>query len=92
MRYLLVVLVGLTLLPGSLGSATAQAATLTVYSGRTRELIEPLFAQFMKATGIQVRVRYGETAELAATILEEGQNSPADVYFAQDAGALGALA
>src|SRR3990170_3370958 len=92
MRYLLVVLVGLTQLPGSLGSATAQAATLTVYSGRTRELIEPLFAQFMKATGIQVRVRYGETAELAATILEEGQNSPADVYFAQDAGALGALA
>ncbi|MGQ0551152.1 MAG: iron ABC transporter substrate-binding protein [Armatimonadota bacterium] len=73
-------------------SAGAQPASVTVYSGRNRELVGPLLDQFMKATSIQVRVRYGETAELAATILEEGPNSPADVYFAQDAGALGALA
>ncbi len=41
---------------------------------------------------MDVDVRYGSTAEMAATILEEGKNSPADLYFAQDAGALGALA
>ncbi|MFP3855207.1 MAG: iron ABC transporter substrate-binding protein, partial [Anaerolineales bacterium] len=33
----------------------------------------------------------GKTAELAATIAEEGENSPADVFFAQDPGGLGAL-
>ncbi len=65
---------------------------LIVYSGRSEELIAPLIERFEEVSGIRVGVRYGETAQMAATILEEGDNSPADVFFAQDAGALGALA
>ncbi len=79
--------------PGTEAIATAMPgeAKIIIYSGRNENLVGPLIEMFEQETGIAAEVRYGETAEMAATILEEGQNSPADVFFAQDAGALGAL-
>src|SRR5687768_14231808 len=64
---------------------------LVVYSGREEEIVAPLFDRFEEETGTTVEVRYGDSAELAATIAEEGDNSPADVFFAQDPGSLGSV-
>ncbi len=64
---------------------------LTVYSGRNESLIGPILAQFTEDTGIETEVLYGKTAAVANQILVEGDMSPADVFIAQDGGALGAL-
>ena len=72
-------------------SVNAQTRTITIYSGRGEKLISPLLQQAQKDLGMNIQVRYGDTAELAIALVEEGKNTRADLFFAQDAGALGAL-
>jgi iron(III) transport system substrate-binding protein len=65
---------------------------ITVYSGRSESLVKPLLEKFTEDTGIEVEARYAGTSAMATQLLEEGDRSPADAFFAQDAGALGAVA
>ena len=89
-RYLFCFVLILSLLsPGVLAD---DSDPLTIYSGRNESLIGPILEQFSEDTGIAVEVLYGGTSAVANQILTEGENSPADVFIAQDGGALGALA
>ena len=65
--------------------------SLTIYSGRSETLVGPLIQQFQEDTGVDVSVKYAGTPQLAATLLEEGTNTPADLFFAQDPGGLSAV-
>jgi iron(III) transport system substrate-binding protein len=65
---------------------------VTVYSGRTPGLIGPAIDLYEEREGVDVQTRFGESAALATTLIEEGENSPADLFFSQDAASLDAVA
>ncbi len=66
--------------------------TLELYSGRDEELVGPLVEAFEEQSGVKVNVRYGNSAELGAALLEEGERTSAEVFYSQEVGAVGVLA
>ena len=85
----LVSVVSALALTAAASTAPAQTASLTIYSGREEPLVKPILDRFTKETGIALNVRYGSSASLATALVEEGRNSPADVYWSQEPGTLG---
>ncbi len=85
---------GTTVDAGSASSgASADADSVTIYSGRNEDLIQPILDRFTETTGIDVNVKYGDSADLALLIDEESaaDNVQADVFLSQSPGSLGFL-
>ncbi len=84
--------VAFALVGPALGACTGgDSERLVIYSGRTENLIGPLLHDFSEETGIKIDVRYGDSADLALLIDEEGDRTPADVFISQSPGAVGYL-
>jgi iron(III) transport system substrate-binding protein len=62
----------------------AQAQTLTLYSAQHEQVVDMLTAAFTKDTGITVKLHEGEGPDIASQILQEGADSPADVFFTEN--------
>jgi iron(III) transport system substrate-binding protein len=78
-----------TLLMGSITQIQAATDdTVTVYSSRKEHLIQPLFEQFTKDTGIEVNYLTGKGGDLIERLKLEGENTPADMFMTVDAGDL----
>lgn len=90
LRVALAVAIPVVLLAACTGAAGSDR--LTIYSGRGQSLVAPVLEQFYGDTGISIDVRYGDSAELALLIDEEGDATPADVFYSQTPGATGFLA
>ena len=93
---LLSALLALTLLATACGDDDAgddgsADTSITLYSGRSEDLFQPRIDGFEAETGIEVAVRYGDSADLALLIQTEGDRGP-DVFISQSPGALGLLA
>ena len=91
MRRTLLIAVAVALVAAVLSGCATESDRLTIYSGRSQDLIEPLLEDFADETGVDIDVRYGDSSDLALLIAEEGDQSPADVFLSQSPGAVGFL-
>jgi len=89
MKRLLSVSLVLTLVLSLLGCGGEQQDELVIYSGRSKPLVDSLVEVYQQRTDIPVRVKYGTDAQLLAALQEEGDQTPADVFWANTTGALG---
>ncbi len=73
----------------ALGTATgASAAEVNIYSARHYQSDDELYANFTERTGIKVNRIEDSSDKLVTRIVNEGDNSPADVLITVDAGRL----
>jgi iron(III) transport system substrate-binding protein len=76
----------------SSSSTSSPTTAITLYNGQHEQTTARLVAAFERQTGIKVHVRSDDEATLGNQILQEGDNSPADVFYTENTPVLEALA
>jgi iron(III) transport system substrate-binding protein len=84
-------LVSTGLLLSACGGSSHDGTAITLYNGQHEQTTGALVAAFEKQTGIKVNVRSGDEATLGNQILQEGESSPADVFYTENTPVLEAL-
>ena len=70
------------------GTSLAQDAGITVYNAQHESLTQEWADEFTKLFGIPVTIRQGSDLEVGNQILQEGANSPADVFLTENSPAM----
>ena len=73
------------------GASKSGSNELTLYNGQHEQTTALLVHDFERQTGIKVHIRSADEATLANQIMQEGSNSPADVFYTENSPALEAL-
>jgi iron(III) transport system substrate-binding protein len=81
-----------SLLLAACGGSSSPAGTITLYNGQHEQTTAKLVAAFEKESGIKVAVRSADEATLGNQLVQEGSNSPADVFYSENTPVLEALA
>ena len=61
---------------------------VNIYSARQEALIKPLLDKFSEKTAVKVNLVTGKGDALLTRLINEGENSPADILLTVDAGRL----
>lgn len=83
-------LLTLSAIAASFAAPAMAAEEVNVYSYRQPFLVEPMFDEFTKETGIKVNVKFAKKG-LAEKLQQEGEYSPADVVLTVDISRLAEL-
>lgn len=83
--------VGAAALAMSLLAGVSAHAEITIYNAQHESLTKAWIEAFTKETGIKATYRQGSDLELGNTIVQEGRNSPADVFLTENSPAMGLL-
>jgi iron(III) transport system substrate-binding protein len=71
-------------LPGLGCGADSSTPSLILYNGQHSQLTNALVTAFTKRTGVQVEQRTNDGIVLADQLLQEGSDSPADIYLTEN--------